>query len=57
MALNAFQILHADKVIYEQALGMEWSPPEETLLEKKDLPSYRSVMCIIEEGNDRLNIF
>lgn len=45
-----FQILIADKIIYEQALGMEWSLPEETLLRKEDLPSYCSAMCNIEEG-------
>ncbi|XP_024890506.1 dynein regulatory complex protein 1 isoform X2 [Temnothorax curvispinosus] len=49
------KILNADKVIYEQALGMEWSPPEQTLLEKKDLPSYSSVMCTIEEENRLIN--
>ncbi|KAL6267785.1 hypothetical protein P5V15_000856 [Pogonomyrmex californicus] len=45
------KILNADKVIYEQILGIEWNPPEETLLKKKDLPSYRSVMSTIEEEN------
>ncbi|XP_032669249.1 dynein regulatory complex protein 1 isoform X2 [Odontomachus brunneus] len=45
------KILAADKVIYEQALGMEWSLPKETLLRKEDLPSYCSVMCTIEEEN------
>ncbi|XP_011882774.1 PREDICTED: dynein regulatory complex protein 1-like isoform X2 [Vollenhovia emeryi] len=49
------KILNADKVIYEQALGMEWSPSEETLLEKKDLPSYRSVMDTIDEENRLIN--
>ncbi|XP_077264653.1 dynein regulatory complex protein 1 [Temnothorax americanus] len=49
------KILNADKVIYEQALGMEWSPPEQTLLEKKDLPSYSSVMSTIEEENRLIN--
>ncbi|KAL0107505.1 hypothetical protein PUN28_014670 [Cardiocondyla obscurior] len=45
------KILNVDKIIYEQALGMEWSPPEETLLKKKDLPSYCNVMSAIEEEN------
>lgn len=45
-----FQILSADKVIYEQALGLEWTPPQEILLKKEDLPSYRDVMHAIEEG-------
>ncbi|CAL1676124.1 unnamed protein product [Lasius platythorax] len=45
------KILTIDKIIYEEALGLEWNPPEETLLKKEDLPSYRSVMCIIEEEN------
>nr|XP_012229395.1 PREDICTED: dynein regulatory complex protein 1 [Linepithema humile] len=45
------KILSADKAIYEQALGMEWSPPEEILLKKDDLPSYCSVMCTIDEEN------
>lgn len=45
-----FQILTADKIIYEQALGMEWCPPEEILLKKEDLPSYCSIMSAIEEG-------
>ncbi|XP_014480631.1 PREDICTED: dynein regulatory complex protein 1 [Dinoponera quadriceps] len=45
------KILATDKVIYEQALGIEWSLPEETLLRKEDLPSYCSVICNIEEEN------
>ncbi|GAB1866000.1 UPF0407 protein CG10958 [Camponotus japonicus] len=45
------KILNIDKIIYEQALGLEWDPPEKTLLEKEDLPSYCSVMCTIEEEN------
>ncbi|XP_020291637.1 dynein regulatory complex protein 1 isoform X2 [Pseudomyrmex gracilis] len=45
------KILSADKIIYEQALGIEWTPPEEILLKKEDLPSYRSVMHAIEEEN------
>lgn len=49
------KILNADKVIYEQTLGIEWSPPKETLLKKEDLPSYRSVMCAIEEENRLIN--
>lgn len=49
------KILNADKIIYEQTLGIEWSPPKETLLKKEDLPSYRSVMCAIEEENRLIN--
>ncbi|XP_025154296.1 dynein regulatory complex protein 1 [Harpegnathos saltator] len=44
------KILAADKIIYEQALGMEWSLPKETLLKKEDLPSYCRVICTIEEN-------
>ncbi|EGI68113.1 UPF0407 protein [Acromyrmex echinatior] len=49
------KILNADKIIYEQLLGMEWKPPEKTLLKKEDLPSYRNVMCAIEEENTLIN--
>ncbi|KAM0731882.1 Dynein regulatory complex protein 1-like protein [Formica fusca] len=45
------KILTIDKIIYEQALGLEWNPPEKTLLKKENLPSYCSVMCTIEEEN------
>ncbi|KAG7209368.1 hypothetical protein KM043_015468 [Ampulex compressa] len=43
------KILTADKIIYEQALGLEWQPPEKQLLKKEDLPSYCSVMCALEK--------
>ncbi|KAG5313008.1 DRC1 protein, partial [Pseudoatta argentina] len=49
------KILNADKIIYEQLLGIEWKPPEKTLLKKEDLPSYRNVMCAIEEENRLIN--
>ncbi|KAL6440299.1 hypothetical protein ACFW04_003104 [Cataglyphis niger] len=45
------KILTIDKIIYEQALGLDWNPPEKILLKKEDLPSYRSVMYTIEEEN------
>lgn len=45
-----FQILTADKIIYEQALGMQWNPPQKILLKKEDLPSYKDIMDKIEKG-------
>ncbi|KYN42803.1 hypothetical protein ALC56_02605 [Trachymyrmex septentrionalis] len=49
------KILNADKIIYEQLLGVEWKPPEKILLKKEDLPSYCNVMCAIEEENRLIN--
>ncbi|XP_018403507.1 PREDICTED: dynein regulatory complex protein 1 [Cyphomyrmex costatus] len=49
------KILNADKIIYEQLLGVEWKPPEKVLLKKEDLPSYRNVMYTIAEENRLIN--
>ncbi|KYN28809.1 PREDICTED: dynein regulatory complex protein 1 [Trachymyrmex cornetzi] len=49
------KILNADKIIYEQLLGVEWKPSEKILLKKEDLPSYRNVICTIEEENRLIN--
>ncbi|EZA58830.1 Coiled-coil domain-containing protein-like protein [Ooceraea biroi] len=46
-----FQILNADEIMYEQALRLEWNPPEKGLLKKEDLPSYLSTVHAIEEEN------
>lgn len=35
------RILNADRIIYEQHLGREWKEPQVTLLEKRDMPTYR----------------
>lgn len=39
-----------DKILYEQMLGLEWEPPEESLLKKEDLPSYQEAMRIINQS-------
>ncbi|XP_012279027.1 dynein regulatory complex protein 1 [Orussus abietinus] len=43
------KIMTADKIIYEQTLGLEWEPPEEPLLSKEDLPSYCAAMCSLRQ--------
>ncbi|RLU18218.1 hypothetical protein DMN91_008574 [Ooceraea biroi] len=43
------KILNADEIMYEQALRLEWNPPEKGLLKKEDLPSYLSTVHAIEE--------
>ncbi|XP_019886225.2 dynein regulatory complex protein 1 [Ooceraea biroi] len=45
------KILNADEIMYEQALRLEWNPPEKGLLKKEDLPSYLSTVHAIEEEN------
>ncbi|XP_057325450.1 dynein regulatory complex protein 1 isoform X2 [Microplitis mediator] len=46
------QIFKVDKIVYEQMLGLEWEPPEESLLKKEDLPSYQEAMRIINKSNN-----
>ncbi|XP_052121907.1 dynein regulatory complex protein 1 [Frankliniella occidentalis] len=41
------KIMTIDRLIHEQQLGLEWSPPENVLLNKVDLPSYQAAMKII----------
>ncbi|XP_063984199.1 dynein regulatory complex protein 1 isoform X2 [Diachasmimorpha longicaudata] len=43
------KILAADQIIHEQMLGLDWKPPEEKLLKKEDLPSYRKAMEVIQQ--------
>ncbi|XP_015599307.1 dynein regulatory complex protein 1 isoform X2 [Cephus cinctus] len=43
------KILTVDRIIHEQALGLEWEPPDEPLLTKEDLQSYRSATSAIEQ--------
>ncbi|XP_033227866.1 dynein regulatory complex protein 1 isoform X2 [Belonocnema kinseyi] len=43
------KILTADKIIFEQALGLEWEPPEQKILRKENLPSYRKAIAVIEQ--------
>ncbi|KAK2580856.1 hypothetical protein KPH14_005933 [Odynerus spinipes] len=43
------KILSTDKIIHEQALGLPWKPPEEQLLAKEDLPSYRTAVNAINK--------
>ncbi|KAG8034601.1 hypothetical protein G9C98_007677 [Cotesia typhae] len=44
------QIFKVDKILYEQMLGLEWEPPEESLLKKEDLSSYQEAMRIINQN-------
>ncbi|KAH0533709.1 dynein regulatory complex protein 1 [Cotesia glomerata] len=50
------QIFKVDKILYEQMLGLEWEPPEESLLKKEDLPSYQEAMRIINQSNEDQNM-
>ncbi|KAF5270688.1 hypothetical protein FQA39_LY01426 [Lamprigera yunnana] len=43
------QILNIDKVLYEQQLGLNWNHPPNALMEKTELPSYRSALQVITE--------
>lgn len=55
--LKITQILTADQIIYEQMLGLDWVPPEDKLLKKEDLPSYREAMKVIEQSTKIFDIF
>lgn len=46
------QILQIDKVLYEQQLGLEWNPPEKSILYKKELPSYVYAMKVLSINDD-----
>ncbi|KAH1016648.1 hypothetical protein HUJ04_007832 [Dendroctonus ponderosae] len=35
------KILDTDKILYEQQMGLEWDPPQNFIVDKKSLPSYR----------------
>lgn len=41
-----------DRLIHEQQLGLEWSPPENVLLDKMDLPSYQAAMRLLHQMSD-----
>ncbi|XP_014235339.1 dynein regulatory complex protein 1 [Trichogramma pretiosum] len=55
------KILAADRDIYERTLGILWEPPDNSVLTKEELPSYRAAVNFIEkqkqEERDRVNIF
>lgn len=42
-------ILNTDRILYEQQLGLKWINPELQLLDKTDLPSYKSAMELVQE--------
>ncbi|XP_046831239.1 dynein regulatory complex protein 1 [Vespa crabro] len=43
------KIMATDRIIHEQALGLQWQPPEVKLLTKEDLPSYCTAINIINK--------
>ncbi|KAK4874148.1 hypothetical protein RN001_013508 [Aquatica leii] len=43
------QLLNTDRVLYEQQLGLKWTNPEMVLIDKCDLPSYKSALQIVTE--------
>lgn len=43
------KILTTDMVIHEQILGIDWKPPKKELLEKNDLPSYKSALMVVND--------
>ncbi|XP_043476968.1 dynein regulatory complex protein 1 [Leptopilina heterotoma] len=50
IANDLFQkILTADKLIFDQVLGLEWEAPKKKLLKKEDLVSYMKAMNVIEQ--------
>lgn len=42
-------ILDADRVIYEQQLGTHWTPPEQNVINKSDLPSFKAALTTVSE--------
>ncbi|KAK3927976.1 Dynein regulatory complex protein 1 [Frankliniella fusca] len=46
------KIMTIDRVIHEQQLGLEWTLPENVLLDKMDLPSYQAAMKIIHQSSE-----
>ncbi|KAB0793354.1 hypothetical protein PPYR_12974 [Photinus pyralis] len=47
------QILDTDRVLHEQQLGLRWTSPNVALLEKTDLPSYKSASEIVAKMSCR----
>ncbi|XP_066991987.2 dynein regulatory complex protein 1 [Anabrus simplex] len=43
------KILTIDRLIHEQQLGIPWTPPDQSLLEKTDLASFRSAMQVVAD--------
>lgn len=43
------EILTIDRIIYEQQLGLKWYPPDEQLMDKALLPSYKAAVEAIKE--------
>lgn len=41
------KIMTIDRLIHEQQLGLEWTAPENTLLDKEDLQSYQAAVKLI----------
>lgn len=48
-------ILKVDKVIHEQQLGLKWDPPDISLKDKMDMPSYRMAHDAIAEAERKTN--
>lgn len=50
MKKNILQIIRTNEFVYKEVLGSEWSPPQEKLLTKEDLPSYQKAKSIIRSS-------
>lgn len=47
------QILDADRVINEQLLGAQWSPPEQNVLDMTDLASFRCALMVVSDMRNK----
>lgn len=43
------EILTTDRIIHEQQLGNKWTPPDQNVVEKYELPSFKSALEVIAE--------
>lgn len=43
------EILTTDRIIHEQQLGIKWTPPDQNVVEKHELPSFKSALEVITE--------
>ncbi|KAL1122141.1 hypothetical protein AAG570_003546 [Ranatra chinensis] len=43
------EILNADRIFYEQQLGLDWSPPAKVSFNREDLPSFKEGLRLVKE--------
>jgi dynein regulatry complex protein 1 len=45
------KVLNIDKILHEQQLGLQWTEPDVKLLQRKELPSYKSAMELMNNSS------